>query len=84
MPGYVTNGRAATLTAEALELAIDNTELWYQQNPNATQFSLGEYWKNQINLQMNRIGGAFSTIAPFTISYPAPYITSFWGNGNCG
>ena len=83
MPSGWTNGRSATLTAQALDKAIQLSEAWFRANPDATNHQLHLNWFNNIKQQMLRFGGTVSTKPKFTVRSPAPYSTS-WFPSNCG
>ena len=83
MPSYLANGQAATLSALALEEAIDATDDYLDANPLTSQPVLEEIFKQNINLAMNTIQGSSSTVPSFPILNPAPYVTNFFTNGVC-
>lgn len=83
MPSYMTNGRAANLTAKAVTFAIKATDLYYAANPTVSAYALGQYFKNRLTHFLGAVGGSISTTTPpFTIPSPAPYITSILGISN--
>jgi hypothetical protein len=80
MPSWMTNGRAANLTAKAVTFAIKATDLYYAANPTVSEVVLGQYFSNRLTYFLNAVGGTVSTSTPpFTIPSPAPYITSLVG-----
>ena len=83
MPSWMTNGRAANLTAKAVTFAIKATDLYYAANPTVSEVVLGQYFSNRLTYFLNAVGGTVSTSTPpFTIPSPAPYITSLIGLSN--
>lgn len=83
MPSYMTNGRAANLTAIAVTSAIKATDLYYYENPNISAIALGQYFSNRLNHFLSAVGGSVRTSnPPFNIPSPAPYITSIIGLSN--
>ncbi len=84
MPAGWTNGRAATLTAQALSSSIDITEKWFYANPSATDAELQDIWMKNMKLQMGYKGGSVGTISLFSVRSPSPYKKRFFGTGNCG
>lgn len=83
MPTWMTNGEAATKTAEAVNLAFEDTIEWYQENPTVEDFVLGIQLDLFLQTRMNAIGGTWTLTPPFNIPSPAPFVTSIWGTGNC-
>ncbi len=83
MPNWMTNGRAANLTAAAVTGAIKATDIHFFENPDITKFRLASFFEKQLKTQMALAGGSFSTSKPpFPIPHPAPYITSILGLSN--
>ncbi|WP_346880772.1 hypothetical protein [uncultured Algibacter sp.] len=83
MPTWMTNGRAANLTAVAVTGAIKATDVHFFNNPDISKHRLASFFRDQLKTQMASVGGRFSTtIAPFPIRNPAPYITSILGISN--
>lgn len=83
MPTWMTNGRAANLTAKAVTFAIKATDLYYAANPTVSEVVLGQYFSNRLAHFLNAVGGTVSTSTPpFSIPSPAPYITSLIGISN--
>lgn len=83
MPSWMTNGRAANLTAKAVTFAIKATDLYYAANPTVSEVVLGQYFSNRLSHFLNAVGGTVSTSTPpFSIPSPAPYITSLIGISN--
>jgi hypothetical protein len=81
MPNGMTNSTAANLTAIAVTNAIKATDIYFFENPDASEFAIGHFFKNALISQMRLIGGSVSTsVEPFPIPSPAPYITSFFGS----
>lgn len=79
-PTWMTNGQAANFTAEVVTNAIKLADLYFFENPDVTEFDLAEIFKDAIRTQLTPVGGTFSTtIEPFPIPSPAPYITSVLG-----
>lgn len=85
MPTWMTNGHAANLTAIAVTDAIIATDLYFFLNPYDSEFEVGDFFKDVLTSQLSLIGGSMSTsIEPFPIPSPAPYLTSFFGaSTNC-
>lgn len=83
MPTWMTNGYAATLTADAVNKAFKNTKNWFYVNYDATQEEIITYLDSQLTLQMAIFGGTKTDFPPFTIPSPAPYVTSLFSTGNC-
>ena len=80
MPNMMTNGKAANLTAVAITNAIKLTDAHFFNNPDITKYNLANFFENQIRIQLAIFGGSFSTtVEPFPIPSPAPYITSVLG-----
>ncbi|NMH89823.1 hypothetical protein [Flavivirga algicola] len=82
MPSWMSNGRAANLTALAVTAAIKSADLYFFSNPDVTKFKLAEVFKDAINAQLSLVGGSLSSVAPFPIPNPAPYVTSVLGISN--
>jgi hypothetical protein len=83
MPTWMTNGRAANLTAKAVTFAIKATDLYYAANPTVSEVVLGQYFSNRLSHFLNAVGGTVSTSTPpFSIPSPAPYIISLIGVSN--
>ena len=83
MPAGMTNARAANLTARAVTAATEATDLYFFENPDISEYSLGQFFKNRINQALRLVGGSISTSTPpFPIRNPAPYITSVFGVSN--
>lgn len=83
MPNHWTNGRAATLTATAIDTSIDITSNWFRANPNASKHQLQLVWFNSLKAQMAIYGGTVRTKPLFKVKSPAPYTTSIFKR-NCG
>jgi hypothetical protein len=83
MSPSILNGRAATLSAEALNNAISDTEDWFRNNFEANSHELGAVFRQNLTYEMAFIGGGFSTVPYFEIRNPAPYVTSVFSTGNC-
>ncbi len=83
MPSPWTNGRSATLTAQAVGNAADATQRWFESHPNASVHLLQQVFMNNLRAQMAAYGGTVSTRDAFTVRSPAPYTTS-WFKKNCG
>ena len=82
-PTFLTNGQAANLTAIAVTDAIKETDLYFFENPDISQFDLGDFFRDRLIANMALIGGTVSTsVEPFSIPSPAPYITSILGLSN--
>jgi len=80
MPTFLTNGQAANLTAEAVTNAIQATDLHFFVDPDISQFDLGDFFRDALISQMTILGGSVSTsVEPFPIPSPAPYLTSLFG-----
>ncbi|MHA7864336.1 hypothetical protein [Flagellimonas marinaquae] len=84
MPVGWTNGRSATLAAQALQNSISATESWYRANPTATEAQVESVWWTNMKLAMGRVGGSVSKSALFTVRSPSPYLKRFFSTGNCG
>ncbi len=84
MPVGWTNGRSATLAAQALHNSMAATQAWLYENPSATTSQLESVWWNNMKLSMGRVGGSVSKIPLFTVRSPAPYLKRLFGTGNCG
>ncbi|WP_299212896.1 hypothetical protein [uncultured Dokdonia sp.] len=83
MPTFLTNGQAANLTAIAVTEAMKETDLYFFENPDISEFSLDDFFRNRMMFNLALAGGSFSTnIEPFPIPSPAPYITSILGLSN--
>ena len=83
MPSWMTNGRAANLTAKAVTAAIKATDLYYEANPTVSETTLGIFFKNSLTSYLAAVGGSVNTTSPpFPIPSPAPYITSIIGVSN--
>jgi len=79
MPSFMTNGRAANLTAKAVTYAIKATDLYFAENPTVSATVLG----NRLTHYLGLVGGTVNTSTPpFSIPSPAPYITSVLGISN--
>ena len=82
-PSFMTNGRAANLTALAVTSAIKSTDLYFASNPHASGQAVGGFFKDSIKTFMGAWGGSVNTVnSPFNIPSPAPYITSVLGISN--
>ncbi|TMM59149.1 hypothetical protein FEE95_06875 [Maribacter algarum] len=73
-----TNGTAANQTARALNVANIRTQVWYLQNPKASNTALDQKWNKNIDLAMRIIGGGFSQNSSFALRSLAPYIEEFF------
>lgn len=83
MPTWMTNGQAANLTARAVTNAIKAADLYFFENPDVSRFELGDVFRDALRAQLAIVGGGMSTtIEPFPIPSPAPYITSVLGISN--
>jgi len=83
MPSWMQNGQAATLSAQALNQALEDTASWFRDNFNATGAELGVIFRQNLTARMAGVSGSYSTTPYFDIPNPAPYETSVWGTGNC-
>lgn len=81
MPTWMTNGRAANLTAKAVTDAIKFTDIYFFENPDISKHGLRDFFNNALRTELALVGGNITTQAPFTIPSPAPYLTSVWGIG---
>lgn len=83
MPAHWTNGRAATVTARAVDESIDATKNWFLENPEATSYELKNAWLNFMRSELNSEGGNVYITLLFYVRTPAPYSTS-WFLSDCG
>ncbi len=80
MPNWMTNSQAANLTAKAVTAAIKATDLFFFENPYASEYTVGNFFRNSLISGLAAYGGTISTtVEPFPISNPAPYINSVLG-----
>lgn len=83
MPNWMTNGKAANLTAQAVTNSIKAADIYFFNNPDITKFKLAEVFNEALRSQLALVGGSFSfTIEPFPVKNPVPYITSVLGISN--
>ena len=83
MPTWMTNGQAANTTAVAVTDAIKVTDIYFFENPDVTQQTLADIFRDTIIAQLAIVGGTVNTsVEPFPIPSPAPYITSVLGLSN--
>ncbi len=76
-PSHWTNGRAATLTASAYDLATKKTEAWFMLHPNTSDQALLNEWKNALFTAMKAIGGSISNENHHNVFRTAPFVRSF-------
>lgn len=83
MPAWMQNGRAATLTAQAVNVATDATEAWFVANPKASRTAVSQKWEADLKTAMKAIGGQMSAVAPFSIKNASQFKKNFFSTGNC-
>lgn len=82
-PTWMTNGRAANVTAAAVTGAIKAADVYFFENPDASEFTVADVFRDALRDLLVPYGGGFSTTAePFVIPSPAPYMTSVMGISN--
>ncbi len=83
MPNWMTNGQAANNTAVAVTAAIKIADVYFFNNPDASEFTVADVFRDALKAELTIVGGSFSlTVEPFPIPSPAPYITSVLGISN--
>ncbi|WP_128755206.1 hypothetical protein [Aquimarina sediminis] len=82
MPSWMTNGRAANLTAKAVSAAIKATDVYFFDNPDAVETDIQSFFNNELVIQLKTYGGRVTYTPPFNIPSPAPYITNLLGVGD--
>jgi len=83
MPTFLTNGQAANATAIAVTEAIKEADIYFFENPDISEFDLNDFFRSRMMANLALVGGSFSTtVEPFPIPNPAPYITSILGLSN--
>lgn len=83
MPNWMSNGQAANNTAVAVTAAIKIADVYFFNNPDASEFTVADVFRDALKAELTIVGGSFSlTVEPFPIPSPAPYITSVLGISN--
>ncbi len=82
-PSHWTNGRAATVTALAYDVATKETEAWFATHINASDQALKDKWRTNLVLAISSFGGTVSGTNHHGVFRPAPFVRSFTPT-NCG
>lgn len=78
-PVWMTNSEAANETAQAVTNAIIGTRNFFYENPDISAQVLSDVFHSLLATHMAAMGGTKSSVAPFPITSPAPYISNFFG-----
>ncbi len=69
-----TNGHASTVTAYAMQAAIETTRAFFRANPLTHQLVMEQLFYQNMRIQMQALGGSVSTINTHGMTNPAPYL----------